>query len=218
MLHKDQIALLREPLDKKRVKSRKQGGKQVTYLPGHDVIDTANRIFGEDGWGYTITSQIQETITDMNGVVTGVLYTATVRLEIDGCKPVEDVGTGFVYAKEMGTFAARSKGIKQAITDALKRCFRVKGVQFGNGLYDDDPVYEQDETGERKQQYKRDTSTSNTTKPALSVPQVKSNISAIKSIAELDNFYAVIMDAGYQPGEVAALKKAFNERSQQIAV
>ncbi len=41
---------LRADLDLSRVKTRPQGKLKIPYLEGDDVINTANRIFGEDGW------------------------------------------------------------------------------------------------------------------------------------------------------------------------
>ncbi len=48
----EQIELLNQPLDAKRVKHRPGGGNtQLSYLEGHDVINMANQIFGYGQWG-----------------------------------------------------------------------------------------------------------------------------------------------------------------------
>lgn len=46
----------------------------------------------------------------------------------------EDVGFGTGIAKSLAD--AHEGGAKEAVTDALKRCFRSFGNQFGNSLYD----------------------------------------------------------------------------------
>jgi hypothetical protein len=41
---------LNAPLNRSHVKSRSQGGRQVSYIEGWHVIAEANRIFGFDAW------------------------------------------------------------------------------------------------------------------------------------------------------------------------
>jgi hypothetical protein len=46
----EQITALSAPLDRAKVRQRRQGRSQVSYLEGWQVIAEANRIFGFDGW------------------------------------------------------------------------------------------------------------------------------------------------------------------------
>ena len=48
---KEQVELLKEPIDLKNVAERKTGwDKKVPFVESWHVIDEANRIFGFDGW------------------------------------------------------------------------------------------------------------------------------------------------------------------------
>jgi DNA repair and recombination protein RAD52 len=45
-----QKSQLTAPLNRSNVKSRKQGGRGVSYIEGWKAIEEANRIFGFDSW------------------------------------------------------------------------------------------------------------------------------------------------------------------------
>src|SRR5689334_22001646 len=90
---KEQIAQLDQPLDPKRVKHRSGGGgMQLSYLKGHDVIDTANHIFGYGNWGYDLLGVELNTVPGENGEVVGSYYAARVRLTVANCVPVTEEG------------------------------------------------------------------------------------------------------------------------------
>lgn len=119
-------AQLSAPLDAARVATRKGGkGMSLSYLEGYDVIDTANRIFGFDGWGLTVHS----VALTQEGV-----YQALVTVVV-GDVARSDVGVGLVNGSHA---EATEMAIKTAVTDAMKRAFRTFGNQFGNSLYDKD--------------------------------------------------------------------------------
>ncbi|MEI7556495.1 Rad52/Rad22 family DNA repair protein [Candidatus Chlorohelix sp.] len=146
MLHKDQIEALRQPLDWSRVKERPgPGGTRLSYLEGYDVIDKANEIFLPGEWGHeTLEVQYHEVADPSSGEVVGAFYSARVRLEVRGCIPVTEEGVCPVeLIKGKGLVAEHDKGRKGAITDALKRCFRIYGEQLGNSLYDRAYISEQ---------------------------------------------------------------------------
>ena len=46
MFNKEQLQILKSDLDSSRIKSRSKGNINLSYLEGHDVIETANNIFG----------------------------------------------------------------------------------------------------------------------------------------------------------------------------
>ena len=50
MFDDTQKAALKAPLASSYVKTRKQGGREVSYIEGWKAIEEANRIFGFDGW------------------------------------------------------------------------------------------------------------------------------------------------------------------------
>ena len=73
---------LNQELDQSRVKSRTERGATLSYLEAWDVIDTANDIFGFDGWS--------SRITDIS-VVGNLGVRATMEVNVLGVKR-EDVG------------------------------------------------------------------------------------------------------------------------------
>jgi DNA repair and recombination protein RAD52 len=126
-------------LDGHRVKTRQQDNLTLSYLEGYDIIDTANRIFGYDGWSYRIVSleQISEEVNTNQNHVIG--YRAIVEVSVhhpDTQARItrEDVGYGTGIARQFA--AAHESAGKEAATDGLKRALRTFGNQFGNALYD----------------------------------------------------------------------------------
>ncbi len=139
MFNDKQLQVLNYELDSSRIKTREKGNISLSYIEGHDVIETANRIFGYGNWSYTITKleQVsQETNHNQNVVI---CYKAVVRIiacDISHTKEIarEDVGFGTGVAKTQAD--AHEGAAKEAVTDALKRAMRSFGNQFGNSLYD----------------------------------------------------------------------------------
>ena len=160
-LNQEQIDALLKPLDFSRVKKREQAGRQMSYIEGYDAIDTANAIFGFDGWKHRITGGPQTEaagqikVKDTAGLdhyIPGYISRAKVEVSIrciDGewvshedaghCIPSVSIKQGFTMPSPDSIETAE----KGAVTDALKRAFRSLGAQFGNSLYDkDDPNHQ----------------------------------------------------------------------------
>jgi len=140
----NQIKQLSAPLDPKRISNRKQGGTQLKYLEGWDDIAKANEIFGFDGWQRGITNLdkiIDRTFKKdgKDGIEVG--YLCVYWVDVDGQR-VGDVGygTGISYGSPN---AAHELAVKEAVTDAMKRCLRSWGEQFGNSLYNKDYIPEE---------------------------------------------------------------------------
>lgn len=113
-------------------------GPKGDYIEGWFAIDEANRIFGFEGWSYTImdckcVSERERTIGKGQKPGFGVSYVATVRVMVDSVTR-EDVGAGHGYDADCGS--AHESAIKEAVTDALKRALRTFGNPFGLALYD----------------------------------------------------------------------------------
>ncbi len=140
-----QVERLKKPLDAARVKQRKGygddsgGGKMLSYVESHDVIDMLNEIFGFGRWGYAVKSRQRCREGD------ALWYEADVHLWIWSATSErvdrEDVGFGIVsYSRTNGPDSARpesfEKAAKEAVSDGLKRCARTFGNAFGNSLYD----------------------------------------------------------------------------------
>lgn len=139
----EQIKQLEQPLERERVKHRQGGGgAQLAYLKGHDVIDTANRIFGFGSWGYDLLGVDLLGVPGETGEIVGHYYAARVRLTVAGCVPVTEEGVCPVQEgrNPRARIDAHDMARKGAITDALKRALRCFGDQFGNSLYDTDLV------------------------------------------------------------------------------
>lgn len=125
----EQIAELEKPLDESRVQRRPDG---LTYLPTYDVIETANRIFGYGGWQREI-KRLEKIYEDSSEGTYSVGYLCECRIRI-GDVVHEDVGFGSGVSQTDPTRAYET-ALKGAVSDALKRCFRALGDQFGLSLY-----------------------------------------------------------------------------------
>lgn len=127
-------------LDPAHVKSRKQGGSQVSYVEAWHAIAEANRIFGFDAW-------TRETV-DLRCVAEGprtigkppyekpgfgVSYIARVRVTVAGVVR-EGCGAGHGIDADLG--AAHESALKEAESDAMKRALMTFGNPFGLALYD----------------------------------------------------------------------------------
>jgi DNA recombination protein Rad52 len=133
----EQIKALQAPLDPKHVKKPSgQFGPKGDYLEGWHVINELNRVFGFDGWSYTIelTRDALNEGTDSKGAPQWqAAYTCVCTLTAAGVTR-QDVGFGSGFAKGIGD--AIEGATKEATTDALKRCARTFGNIFGLALYD----------------------------------------------------------------------------------
>ncbi|QSZ42838.1 DNA repair protein Rad52 [Sulfurimonas aquatica] len=125
-------------LDNSRIKSRQKGNITLSYLEGFDIIETANRVFGFGNWDYSTKLEVvsQEINQNQNNII---CYKALVNIVVHDASHSklvsrEDVGFGTGIAKTLAD--AHEGGAKEAVTDAIKRCFRSFGNQFGNSLYD----------------------------------------------------------------------------------
>ncbi len=147
MLPASVIALLDEPMDVERVKTRKApGGDIVPYIPGDDAIDNANRIFGYQ-WSSEVRAiryvrSEERTVTRWDAaqqqrVPTGEvkptgIYYAIVAVTAYGIRK-SDVGRCICDGNAP---EAHDMAIAGAVTDGLKRALRQFGRQWGNELYD----------------------------------------------------------------------------------
>lgn len=129
-------------LSRDNVKTRDQGGKKLSYIEGWVVIKEANRIFGFDGWNRE-TILLQETnriLVDLDGnrgpyQQWRIGYIAKVRITV-GHTVREGTGYGSGMGKPEAIGDAVEGAIKEAETDAMKRCLMTFGNPFGLALYD----------------------------------------------------------------------------------
>ena len=152
----EQEKLLDEPLLRENVKTRDGTGKtQLSYLASFHVIAEANRIFGFGGWDTEILSLTQTDKTeyekppykpnDKPKQMVSISYLCKLRIAIkagDSLVVREDVGfgNGVAGATAYGIGSCIELASKEAVTDALKRCMRYFGDQFGLSLYDKEVI------------------------------------------------------------------------------
>ena len=139
MFDKNQLDILNQELDICRIKTREKGNISLSYIEGHDVIETANKVFGFGNWSYSISklehvsqeqNQNQNQVICYKAIVQVLVHSENHTLDVSR----EDVGFGTGVAKTQAD--AHEGAAKEAVTDALKRAMRSFGNQFGNSLYD----------------------------------------------------------------------------------
>lgn len=134
---------LKAPLDPAAIKPPPQG-KFGEYVDGLHVIREANRIFGFDGWSYTV-ERLEQThydlveLTGNRGPYTQLRcsFLCAVRVTVDGVTR-EGLAVGVGNGKPENAGDVIESAVKEAETDALKRALRTFGNTFGLALYDKD--------------------------------------------------------------------------------
>lgn len=134
------VAKLAAPLDPTRVKKREgSGGRSLSYLESHDVIRTANDVFGIGGWSYRVDELVCLATEKFigrdarEGTRTG--YRATVTVRVGDTTEYGDVGYGDATEYTNSTVTTHELASKEAVSDAVKRALRNFGDQFGLCLY-----------------------------------------------------------------------------------
>lgn len=111
--------------------------KGMSYVEGYEIQAHLNRIFGFEGWDKEIL-QLETMYEEVKDGRTWVAYKCMLRLRIyaDGvlAKLTEEVGTGQAQ-NQPNRADAHDLAMKSAVTDALKRCAKDLGDQFGLSLY-----------------------------------------------------------------------------------
>lgn len=132
---------LAQPLDPKHVKAAPKG-KFGDYVDAYHVISEANRIFGHDGWSYTVTrmQMVSEQVVSLKGRdgeydQARVGYMASVQVCVGGATR-EGCAVGSGVGNPNNLADHHEAAVKEAETDALKRALRSFGNTFGLALYD----------------------------------------------------------------------------------
>jgi len=132
--NEEQKKLLNQKINKDNVSFRSGGGGQkLAYVESWHVIKEANRIFGFDGW----SSETLETslVAEDSKCVS---YIAKVRITVGN---VIREGTGAGHGRMGGVGDKHESAIKEAESDARKRCLMQFGDSFGLSLYDKDKAW-----------------------------------------------------------------------------
>jgi DNA recombination protein Rad52 len=144
MFTPEQIAELEAPLNRDKVKTRKQGSAEVSYIEGYHAENEANRIFGFDAWSRETIDlkcvaerprKIGKGQYEKDGF--GVSYIARVRITVRaGDREVVREGVGAGHGIDADPGQAHESAVKEAETDAEKRALKTFGNPFGQALYD----------------------------------------------------------------------------------
>lgn len=119
------------------------GGRSLSYLTGHYVIDRLNQIFGPFGWASN-TEEMRLVssgpVERRGGSVHSAHYIAKVRLVVEvGGSRTEHNCTGYGNGFDKSDPGiAHELAVKEAETDALKRCAKNLGMSMGLALYSKD--------------------------------------------------------------------------------
>lgn len=116
------------------------GGRKLSYLEGHYVIDRLNKVLGPGNWAYTSEANVahQGTISGKSGETYSVHYITKVRLVVTiGDKPTEFSDYGYGDGSDRNNPGkAHELAVKESVTDGLKRCAKNLGMSMGLALYD----------------------------------------------------------------------------------
>lgn len=132
-----QIQELLQGLDQSVVRQRPQGRGNVSFVTGEHVKSTMNRIFGHDGWSYSVTDFKDG--ERPRGPYARAIVELRVFFANGSTIERQDIGYGSASVKQSDGMELAGK---EAVTDALKRCCASLGNQFGLSLYDkDNPLH-----------------------------------------------------------------------------
>jgi recombination DNA repair RAD52 pathway protein len=204
----DQVAELKAPLDRARVKTREQGKGTVSYIEAYHAENEANRIFGFDAWD-------RETTLDLIGEPRlgkdkygndqwRVAYRAKVRITVrtpTGGVVVRE-GCGFGSGIDKDVDQAHESALKEAESDAEKRALKTFGNPFGQALYDKTQANVADAPAEENG----------------AVAAAKVAIGLCKTTADLDAWYASNkgMIDGLDRADIKAIQAAFQARVAEV--
>lgn len=220
MFNEQQIGLLKAPLNRANVSERSNGGRMLSYIEGYHAIDTANEIFGFDGWG---SDMALELVTEYPVEIGGgygkkgspgieVVYKAEVIVTV-GDQSHKDVGTGNGRAKSPKD--AHELAMKEAVTDALKRALRHWGNQFGNCLYDKTQKNVSDEVEEAEEKPKK-SKAKKATAPASNVEKLLSTLRECTDTEEVEKFRIEYRDEVNSSDSKAEILQVYKEMKNKF--
>ena len=188
----EQVALLKQPIDKKNVETRdgnKDGTFQLAYVEGWHVLDEANRIFGFDGW----SCETLET-TCIRAEPREVTYIARVRVTVGD---VIREGTGAGTSNQTNVSKNHENAIKEAETDARKRALMTFGNQFGLSLYD----------GKERWKKGQPTKTTNANDTSTTYNMATKFLQSVTSLNKLNSFKESVI-LRHKEGKLTDMDKA----------
>lgn len=130
--------ILREPLNIKHIKERREGYGNVGYITASHAIGEANRAFDFE-WSCetlemkNIQAEQKPKAKDPKTMLNYIGYTCKVRVTV---KDLVREGFGFGQGIDKDLGKAHESAVKEAESDALKRALRSFGNIFGLALYE----------------------------------------------------------------------------------
>lgn len=151
MINAKQYETLLSPIRPGRVSSRRQSGKDLSYVEAYDIKAHLTRIFGFCNWDSEVEEYHHVTdrpyLKDGKTEMVEVVYNCRMRLNVrdpEGhflCTYVEAAaGSASGPLSQLGDL--HDNALKSAESDALKRCAINLGSQFGLSLYRDGSLAE----------------------------------------------------------------------------
>lgn len=178
-LTKEQVELLNQPIDLKNVAERESGwGDKVPYIESWKAIETANRIFGFDGWN----SETLETKL-VSEDIKCISYIAKVKITV-GSVIKEGYGSG--HGRKGGVGDKHESAIKEAESDARKRALMQFGYQFGLSLYDGKKAWKTANSSNKKP--KKEEYTPPTSQKSTTFVLAKQAIEKCTELKKLDSY------------------------------
>lgn len=147
------------------------GGRSLSYLSGHYVIDRLNKTFGPLGWDKEI-QEIKEVVNKTSrGEYPAYLVKLRLTVRIPGQEKYVDtvVKEAYGYGSDKSSQNAHELAIKEAVTDALKVAAKDLGMSLGLALYSRDQENVQEEEDDRSSETSKD-EVSKESKPAGARP------------------------------------------------
>ncbi len=138
MLSEDTKVKLAADLPRDVVKTRSQAGQSLSYVSSDYVIRRLNEVFGPTGWTFLADPPrevYRGTRQGKSGENIVIVFEVRGTLRGEGFERV-DVGVGQCDSGANAVAQGIEKALKEATTDALKRCARTLGNSFGLALYD----------------------------------------------------------------------------------
>lgn len=138
MLNEEIKVKLAADLPRDVVKTRSQAGQSLSYVSSDYVIRRLNEVFGPTGWTFLADPPrevYRGTRQGKSGENIVIVYEVRGTLRAEGIERV-DVGVGQCDSGANAVAQGIEKALKEATTDALKRCARTLGNSFGLALYD----------------------------------------------------------------------------------
>jgi recombination DNA repair RAD52 pathway protein len=147
----EQFKILLSPIRPGRISSRKQGGKDLSYVEAWDIKAHLTRIFGFGNWDSEVLEynhvDTRHYQTDQGKDMVEVVYNCRLGLTIRDtwgnllCHHIEAAaGSASGPLSMLGD--QHDNALKSAESDALKRCAINLGSQFGLSLYRDGSLAE----------------------------------------------------------------------------